>query len=387
MRTLLVVSRLPVTGRRGNEVRTAQWLGVLDGAGVVAPSPSRSLGDGGRGRWLYRRPVLASGLRAAAWAAAGLPAQEGLYAGGAAREALERALADGPWDLVVVQLVRSAWALDVLARRAPDVPVLYDAIDSMALHFRRAASRARPPSSWALRGEAERCARRERELVERAALVTAVARRDLEALGDLRGKSRLVPIGVAAPDPPRPPAGPPTVLLSGNLGYRPTADAALRFASEVWPRLRRLVPDARWLLVGARPPRRLRALGSIPGVEVHGDVADLAPFLDRATVSIAPMATGSGVPIKVLEAWAAERPAVAHPWAAAGLEEDPARGVAVAERSQEWVETLARLLTDPAAAAALAERGRAVWARHYRPEAVKAAILDAVAAARARAPE
>jgi glycosyltransferase involved in cell wall biosynthesis len=315
-----------------------------------------------------------------AWALAGRPAQEGLYAGAAARDALGRAL-DEPWDLVVVQLVRSAWALDVLARRAPGLPVLYDAIDSMALHFRRAASLARPPWSWALRSEASRCARRERELVDRAAVVTAVARRDLEALGELRQKARLVPVGVAAPEEPAPLGEPPTVLLSGNLGYRPTVAAAERFAAEVWPRLRARVPAARWLLAGARPARSVRALGSLPGVEVHGDVADLGPFLARATVSIAPMATGSGVPIKVLEAWAAERPVVAHPWAAAGLEEDPAPGVAVAERAEEWVETLARLLTDHAAAAGLAERGRAVWARHYRPEAVRAAILDAVTAA------
>ncbi len=381
MRVLLVASRLPSTGRRGNEVRTAQWLNALDGSGVVAPAPSASLAEDGRQRRLYRWNPAMGAVRAAVWAAAGRPAQEGLYAGPAARRALAGALAAGPWDLVVVQLVRCAWALPVLARRAGELPVLFDAIDSMALHFGRAAAAARPPWRWLLAAEAARCAAVEAGLTAHAKIVTAVARRDLEALGAGPERSRLVAIGVAPPVVVPPASGPPTVLLSGNLGYRPTAAAALRFASEVWPRLRERVPSARWLIAGARPPRAVRALAAAPGVEVHGDVPDLALFLARSTVAVAPMATGSGVPIKVLEAWASGVPVVAHPWAAAGLEQDPAPGVAVAERPDEWVEVLTRLLTDPGAAAALAERGRAVWARHYQPEAVKAAILDAVTAA------
>jgi len=309
------------------------------------------------------------------------PAQEGLYAGRRARTALERALAAGPWDLAVVQLVRCAWAAEVIARHTPRPPLLFDAIDSMGLHFERAAEAAPTPLASLLRAEASRCARREAWLVERAGVVTAVARRDLEALA-AGSKGRLVPVAAAGPTArPVPPAGAPTVLLSGNLGYRPTVLAARRFASEVWPELKARVPEARWLLAGARPARAVRALAALPGVEVHGDLPDLGPSLAAATVAVAPMATGSGVPMKVLEAWAAGRPVVAHPWAAAGLEHDPAPGVTEAATPGEWVEVLARLLRDPAASAELAARGRAVWARHYAPGPVRAAIRAAVEAA------
>jgi len=60
--------------------------------------------------------------------------------------------------------------------------------------------------------------------------------------------------------------------------------------------------------------------------------------------------------MKVLEAWAAGVPVVATPAAAEGLEAEPAPGLALAEGAEQWVETLARLLTDPAAAVALAAR-------------------------------
>ena len=147
----------------------------------------------------------------------------------------------------------------------------------------------------------------------------------------------------------------PTVLLSGNLGYRPTVQGALWFADRVWPTLVEAVPSARWVLAGARPAAALRRLASRPGIEVHGDVDDLGPFLDRATVAIAPMASGSGVPIKILEAMAAGVPVVVDPWSAGGLA-DPA-AVAVADGEAAWVRILQRLLCVPVEALAQAAAG------------------------------
>ncbi len=380
---MIIASRLPSLGRRGNEVRTGQWIAALDDTevGLVAPGVASEVPEGGPPTWLAPQIGAAALAGAARAFVAGRPAQEGLYAGRGARRALEQALAAGPWDVAVIQLVRSAWAVDVLARHAPRTPILFDAIDSMALHFARAADIARWPIAPLVRAEASRCARREAFLVDRARVVAAVARRDLDALA-AGARGRLVPVATSgSSEPPAASTGRPTVLLSGNLGYRPTVLAACRFAAEVWPMLKARVPEARWLLAGARPTRAVRSLTDLPGVEVRADVPDLAPSLAEATVAVAPMATGSGVPMKVLEAWAAGRPVVAHPWAAAGLEDDPAPGVAVATSPAEWVDTLARLLRDSAAAAALAARGHAVWARHYRPETVHAAIRTAVEAA------
>ena len=87
-----------------------------------------------------------------------------------------------------------------------------------------------------------------------------------------------------------------------------------------------------------------------PGVELHADPASLAPFLAEAWLALAPMASGSGVPLKVLEAWAAGVPVVAHPHAAAGLQGADDAAVAVVSRPDEWVSEVIRLLQDRQAA-------------------------------------
>ncbi len=177
-------------------------------------------------------------------------------------------------------------------------------------------------------------------------------------------------------------AGPvdqPTVLLSGNLGYRPTVRAALWFADRVWPMVRDRTQSATWVLAGARPTAAIRRLARLPGIEVHGDVDDLGSYLGRASVAIAPMTSGSGVPIKILEAIAAGVPVVADPWSADGLEDPGA--VMVADGETAWVEGLNRLLGDPEEARRQAERGILAWRSHYEPSRIRIGIRCAVGAA------
>ena len=366
-----------------------EWLRALAGneLALVAPAPAVGLDSSplreleiavttypaGRGR------MVAGAVRAAV---GGRPIQEGLSDHGAARDALRRAIETAVPDVVVIQMVRCWWAFEVVAESAPGVPVVFDAIDSMGLHFARTAPGLPSGARRAARWEAARCRRLERRMAAAAAVTTAVARRDLAAIEAPSGRGRVVPVSAAArPSAVR--AGAPTVLLSGNLGYRPTVGGALWFAQRVWPGIRERVPGARWLLVGARPSRALRRLGALPGVEVHAEVPAIAPYLAQAWTGIAPMSAGSGVPMKVLEAWAAGVPVIAHPWCADGLEALPGRDLLVASDAESWINAVTGLLGDPERARAFAAAGRAAWERFYTPDRVAGAIRAAVTAATA----
>jgi len=309
----------------------------------------------------------------------GNPVQEGLYGSRAARETLRRALAAASWDLVIVQMVRCAWAVDVIRQVAPSLPLLFDAIDAMGLHY----AHSLPSFPVLLRplvaAESRRCRRRERWLASQAALTTAVAPRDLAALGAPAERARVVPVAGRTPAPSSTEEQRDAVLLSGNLGYRPTVAGALWFAREVWPRVRQRSPGARWLLAGARPSGSILKLARLPGVEVHGDVEDMAPYFAQACIAIAPMSTGSGVPMKVLEAWAAGVPVMAREWAAAGLL--GSEGLVVAEQPDEWIEMVVTLLDSEQRRRELARRGADAWQRWYAPQRVADEIRAAIAAA------
>jgi glycosyltransferase involved in cell wall biosynthesis len=113
--------------------------------------------------------------------------------------------------------------------------------------------------------------------------------------------------------------GPPTLVFSGTLDFRPNVDAVIWFAREVLPRLRSYRPDLRLLVVGRRPARALRALAAEGAIVLTGEVPDARPYIAGAHVYVVPMRIGGGVRLKLLEALALEAPVVSTTMGAEGL--------------------------------------------------------------------
>jgi glycosyltransferase involved in cell wall biosynthesis len=109
--------------------------------------------------------------------------------------------------------------------------------------------------------------------------------------------------------------------------------------------------------IGRRARRRAAWLP--PGGTLVARPPDLRALLATATVAVAPLRCGSGMPLKVLDAWAAGVPVVASPFAAAGAAAEPERDLLVADSPAEWSAQVARLLADPALRRRLVEAGRA----------------------------
>lgn len=387
MRILLLSSRFPLPARRGQQVRSIEWLEALreHDLRLLSPeSPERIAPAeliGRIGPKLRIRCWADSLLRRLAVAPGGLlrgrPLQEAIFATPMARAMLRSALSEGDLDLLIIQMVRCAWAMEVCKEEAPDLPVLFDAIDGMSLHYSRWAEGA-GWKSLPVRVEAKRCARREADLVKEASMVTAVARRDLDFLGVDDAKGRVIPVAGREMRGARRQASDPCLLLSGNLGYRPTVEGALYFSQKVWPRLKTEFSGLRWVLAGARPPRAIRRLSAEEGIEVFADPPGLEPFFAGADIALAPMSSGSGVAMKILEAWSAGVPVVADPWSLGGVEA-PGRDAALqAGAPGEWVEAIRLLLGDPERCAHLVAKGREIWRRFYHPQVVAEVIRSCV---------
>lgn len=373
MKLLLVTSRYPWPPRRGDQIRSTQLLEIWqDGHEVtlLTPEPERGAPASPVPIEIYR-PPWGLGKAAAVGRAliAGLPLQNGLFEspdlGGRLRELAPR------YDRVVLQLARLAGHLPDLG----EVPLIADLIDSLSLNLEMRARFdhpiLRPLWSW----EAARLARAERTLIERAERTLVVCERDRRHLerdlpAELAGRIAVVPIALA-PSPGATPPTSPVLALTGNLGYFVNSDAAIWWLREVWPRLRARRPEIRVVIAGARPPRQIRRAAAQAGAELIDSPPDLLAVLAQATLALAPMRSGSGMPIKILEAWSLGVPVVASEWAAAGTTGKAGEDFAVAGKDPEsWVETILQLLDNPEQCRRLAAGGRRRLEQDYSRESV-----------------
>jgi len=144
-----------------------------------------------------------------------------------------------------------------------------------------------------------------------------------------------------------PPDSRPCVIFSGSLHYPPNQEALRDLVERIFPRVLRQVPDAQLVVVGRSAPDWLqRLVVGRPGVQMVGEVPDVRPELWRAWVSVAPLSSGSGTPLKVMEAMAAGVPVVTTPRVARALEVGRADGVIAAGLYEEFADRLVDVLRD-----------------------------------------
>lgn len=159
----------------------------------------------------------------------------------------------------------------------------------------------------------------------------------------------------------------PRVVMVGNLAYRPNAEAAAWFIGEVWTRVRSAVPSATFAVIGAGADVGLLAGSDGDGVELMGEVPDLAAELTRASVSVAPVLAGTGTRVKIVEALAWGLPVVSTSVGAGGLDVVPGRDLLVADDAAAFAAAVVSLLGDREAAAGVGSSGRAVYEANHHP--------------------
>lgn len=138
-----------------------------------------------------------------------------------------------------------------------------------------------------------------------------------------------------------------TVTFFGSMDYHPNEDAAIRFADDVFPRIRREFADATFEIVGKNPSRAVQRLGDRDGIRVTGFVESIRDYVERATVIVLPIRVGTGVRMKALHAMAMGKPIVSTPLGVQGIRIEDGRHAVVADADAAFVRSVTDLLADP----------------------------------------
>jgi glycosyltransferase involved in cell wall biosynthesis len=157
------------------------------------------------------------------------------------------------------------------------------------------------------------------------------------------------------------------LLFSGHMGYEPNIDAISYLWDEIWPLIIARVPGAHLLIVGTDPGEEVLQLAREhpEQVSVTGRVEDVRPYLAQSTVCLAPLRSGSGTRLKILEAMAMRRPVVSTSIGCEGLDVEDRESIFIGDTPTEFAEAVVELLESEAAWKKVSENGRRLVVERY----------------------
>jgi glycosyltransferase involved in cell wall biosynthesis len=250
---------------------------------------------------------------------------------------------------------------------------LLDKHNTMWLQYRRMWEAER---SWWKRAILNREWRRLREyegttcaLFDRLLVLSEQDKAALEAaMGD--GHSTRIDVMSIATDTSLPPIvrkeGSKNILSVGSMFFLPNVQATLWFAEEVFPFVKKRVPEAQFHVIGARPPKQVRNLAQKePGIRAIGYAKELHPYVEDSALMVVPLRSGGGMRWKILNAFVQGIPVVSTAIGCEGFDLLPGKHLLVADEPRDFAEAVCHLLQDSAFAQELADNARSLVERKY----------------------
>ena len=165
------------------------------------------------------------------------------------------------------------------------------------------------------------------------------------------------------------------MLFVGSFRHLPNHDALEWFTRGVLPEVVARRPHCRLVVVGSDPPPP-HAFPSLDNIELRGFVDDICEPLSRYAVFVCPVLSGSGVRVKLLEAFAAGIPVVSTRLGAEGLAADDGEICELADNPIDFAGKILSLFENPQRASALATAARELAVSRWDVAAVTARLVE-----------
>ncbi len=166
-----------------------------------------------------------------------------------------------------------------------------------------------------------------------------------------------------------------TVLFMGLTAFPPNQEAIRFLVQDIFPRVIQNRPKAKLVIIGGDVDIRRNWLinpGSIPFDEVPA-------FIKACDLCVAPIFSGSGTRLKILEYMAAGKPVVATPKGAEGIHCRDGYDILLAQDAEQFADRICHVLSHSRSFQKIAAQGRRTVAKDYSWRRILASFQRRVA--------
>jgi glycosyltransferase involved in cell wall biosynthesis len=154
-------------------------------------------------------------------------------------------------------------------------------------------------------------------------------------------------------------------MTIGNFRHAPNWDAVL-YLQQIWPLIRKQLPQAELHIYGSYPPPKATALNNPKtGFLIKGWATDAYQVMESARVCISPLRFGAGIKGKLLEAMIMQTPSVTTTIGSEGMHHDlPWSGV-VENEPQQFADAAVALYQNKSLFTQAQTAGNTILKTHY----------------------
>jgi glycosyltransferase involved in cell wall biosynthesis len=179
-------------------------------------------------------------------------------------------------------------------------------------------------------------------------LLVPISARDEETFSRLGNSkpSKVIPVGINAFPALRSyhERELPSLFFIGSLDYLPNQEGLMWFVEKVWKKYLQKVKGLNFFVAGRNAPKKLQHYLHAQPLSFMGEVPDAMQFMCSSDVMVAPVFSGGGIRVKIIEALALGIPVVCTAPAAEGLDLTDGKNILIADDPELFSAAVLKLL-------------------------------------------
>ena len=230
---------------------------------------------------------------------------------------------ESPPDAILLEGLHTSAFVDIVRKRFPGVPVVLRQVNVEYLLLKKNGDLSTNLLKKLVYHDQARIMKKyEVRAMKEADYVTSISKNDINKYKKhLPGTSFFLnTAGANLVEKPGVTRDSSIILAVSNWRWQPNLDGLIWFLKHVWPNIHKTNPELHFHVAGGGLSESFRQKFQHSNIHYLGFVEDIDTLRCKASIFVAPLLSGSGMKLKVLEALAAGLPTVTTGFGAEGIE-------------------------------------------------------------------